>query len=193
MNSAHQGTILAVLFAVAMSLGSAPNASAESFNILWQKYGGKSAPVAERNQPLPLPPPIAERVRKPSEPTPQRVLIDRKLGNRFLVDGLVNGRNIEFVVDTGATTVAFTKADAERLGVTVHKLSYLGMGSTPGGATPVYRLPLTSVNVQGIIVRDIQAVVVPESTGRSLLGMTFLNRLKSFGVENGVMYLESAD
>lgn len=191
--SSHLGTTaLRVFCGIAMTVFVASDlssVSAAGFGELWDKYGGKSQTTTKTKE-IVLPAAPVMPAENAGGNANQRVFLDRGASGRFYVDGEINGRTIKFVVDTGATTVALTKADAERLGVTISRLRPLGLASSAGGPTRMYRLRLSSITIGNIAVRDIQAVVVPAASGRSLLGMTFLSRLKSYGVQNGKMYLE---
>ena len=97
-------------------------------------------------------------------------------GGHFLADGVVNGRPVRFVVDTGATAVALPASYAKRLGI-----DYLGgsriVARTAGGPVRVYRVSLDSVRVGAIDLRGVEAVVVEHGLDIPLLGMTFLNRV----------------
>jgi aspartyl protease family protein len=95
----------------------------------------------------------------------------------FEAGGLVNGRSIRFLVDTGANLVVFNSQQAKRLGI-----NYLdgqqGFASTASGVAPMYTLTIDSISVGGLELKDIRAGVIeggfPEIP---LLGMTFLSRL----------------
>lgn len=174
---------------VAFVAGSLPSVSATDFGDLWDKYGGKSRSSTAPNRPVEMPATSVTPTVKADGKSNQKVFLDRGASGRFYVDGEINGRTIRFVVDTGANVVALTRADAERLGVTISRLRPL-LASTAGGATKAYRLRLSSLKIGNIVVRDIQAAVVPAATGPSLLGMTFLSRLESYGERDGKMYLE---
>lgn len=177
---------------VAFVAGSLPSVSAADFGDLWDKYGGKSRSSTAPNRPVEMPATSETPTVKADGKSNQKVFLDRGASGRFYVDGEINGRTIRFVVDTGASKVALTREDAERLGVTISRLRPLGPANTAGGVTKAYRLRLSSLKIGNIVVRDIQAAVVPAATGTSLLGMTFLSRLESYGERDGKMYLEGA-
>jgi aspartyl protease family protein len=104
------------------------------------------------------------------------VLYENEVGF-FEAGGLVNGRSIRFLVDTGANLVVFNSRQATRLGI-----NYLsgerGFASTASGVAPMYTLNIDSISVGGLELKDIKAGVIeggfPEIP---LLGMTFLSRL----------------
>jgi aspartyl protease family protein len=92
----------------------------------------------------------------------------------------VNGRWIRFLVDTGASAVALTAADARRLGVDLDGLDYSRPVMTASGQTRAAQIRLDNVTVAGARVEDVDALVVREGLSTSLLGMTYLGRLSRF-------------
>ncbi len=102
----------------------------------------------------------------------------------YTVDGSINQFPVKFLVDTGATTMALNKHQAERLGLDYKLKSIEGMTSTASGITKAYYLTLKKVKVGGIELQDVGAVVIDGDFPLvSLLGMTFLNRVDM--VRNG--------
>ena len=97
----------------------------------------------------------------------------------FQVDARVDGRLIEFMVDTGASTIALRESSAARLGIFPKPGDYTGRTQTANGIAKVAPVMLGRVEVNGIIVRDVRAYVLPDSSlGVNLLGMSFLSRVK---------------
>jgi aspartyl protease family protein len=97
----------------------------------------------------------------------------------FWAEGLVNGKRVRFLVDTGASAVALTLADAQRLGV-ADDLDYSVEVSTANGKGRAAPVMLQSVSVAGAKVADVRAFVIEEGLDQSLLGMTYLGRLSRF-------------
>jgi aspartyl protease family protein len=109
---------------------------------------------------------------------------------QFRVDARVDGRNIDFLVDTGAFAVAIRESDAARLGIFPRASEYTGRSQTANGIAKYARARLNRVEVNGIIVRDVDAAVMAdESLKTNLLGMTFLSRVK-FSHDRGRLVLE---
>ena len=90
----------------------------------------------------------------------------------FVTPGTVNGQPVHFLVDTGATYVALSRAEATRLGVDYAKGAPI-LSSTANGVVRGWRVALASVRIADVMVRDVPAVVIDGSTG-VLLGMSFL-------------------
>ena len=96
----------------------------------------------------------------------------------FVVEGQVNGGVVRFLVDTGATTIALSSADATRLGID-YRRGERGLVGTANGTTVAYRVKLDTVRVGDIVVNNIEAAVLEgNSMPFALLGMSFLNRME---------------
>lgn len=92
----------------------------------------------------------------------------------------VNGTWVRFLVDTGATAVALTPADAARLGFDPADLDYQQKIVTAGGSSRAASVTLASVAVGDARIDDVSALVVEHGLDTSLLGMSYLGRLSRF-------------
>ena len=110
-------------------------------------------------------------------------------GGHFLTTGQINGRAVQFMVDTGATTVAMGQADADRMGIDYRTSPRRGFVDTANGRVPAYGVTLTSVRVGDVEVANVEATVLPASMPHVLLGNSFLTRFQ-MKRENDVMRLE---
>ncbi|MEJ5990496.1 TIGR02281 family clan AA aspartic protease [Ramlibacter sp. PS3R-8] len=117
-----------------------------------------------------------------------RIAITAGSGGHFLTQGAINGRAVQFMVDTGATSVAIGLRDAERLGIDYRK-GVPGMGSTANGTVPMWRVKLASVRVGDVEVYEVDAVVLGASMPYVLLGNSFLSRFQ-MKRENDLLVLE---
>ncbi|MBD3728964.1 MAG: TIGR02281 family clan AA aspartic protease [Sphingomonadales bacterium] len=115
--------------------------------------------------------------------------LDRSSDGHFYADALVEGAPVNFMVDTGASVIALTAADAESAGLTWDEGQIRQIGQ--GASGPVYGLPvrLGQVEIGGIVVRDVDAVIVPQGLGVSLLGQSFLSKLSNVSIEGNAMML----
>jgi aspartyl protease family protein len=93
----------------------------------------------------------------------------------FLTEGQVNGGNVRFLVDTGATMVALPGADARRLGIDYRK-GARDIIQTAAGPTVAYKVTLDTVRVGSIVINAVDARVIETGLPFALLGMSFLNR-----------------
>lgn len=97
---------------------------------------------------------------------------------QFITNGMINGRVVEFLVDTGANTVSMTAQDARRLGIDYQVDGTRGASATAGGIVTSWAVTLKSVQVGPIVVRNVQATVRESpDVAPILLGMTFLSRV----------------
>jgi aspartyl protease family protein len=94
----------------------------------------------------------------------------------FVVEGQVNGGTVRFLVDTGATTIALSSADAARLGID-YRRGERGLVGTANGTATAYRVKLDTVQVGGIVANNVDAAVLEGNLPMALLGMSFLNRM----------------
>jgi len=96
----------------------------------------------------------------------------------FLVDGQINGGAVRFLVDTGATQVSLSAADASRLGIDYRKGQRALMG-TANGTAIAYKVTLDTVRVGDIEINSVEAAVLEGAQiPFALLGMSFLNRME---------------
>jgi aspartyl protease family protein len=109
----------------------------------------------------------------------------------FHVDARVDGRPMQFVVDTGASTIALTARSAAQLGIHPAPRDFTDSSHTANGVIRVAPVRLSMVEVGGIMVRDVSAHVFPEDVlGENLLGTSFLSRLRRYEYANGRLVLE---
>jgi aspartyl protease family protein len=109
----------------------------------------------------------------------------------FIVRAEINGRDIVVMVDTGATAVALSYEDAQEAGLKPGSLDFNIPIATANGVGKAARVKLDRVEIDGVRVYDVDGLVLPEGALRgSLLGMSYLSRLRSFRVEDGVLHLE---
>lgn len=127
----------------------------------------------------------------PSQNTDGSVSVLRANDGHFLIEALVNQVPTQFMVDTGASKVALTIADARRLGIDVDQLSYNEPTYTANGLTFGASVQLNEIKVGNIIVHDVSASVCQNLSQPSLLGMSFLKKLKGFKIEGDHLTLVS--
>ena len=106
-----------------------------------------------------------------------RIVLTAGSGGHFTTQGSINGRTASFVVDTGATLVTMSAADAQRLGVN-YRAGEQGYSSTANGVVPAWRIKLASVRVGDVEIHDVDALVAPQPMPFVLLGNSFLARFQ---------------
>jgi aspartyl protease family protein len=110
-------------------------------------------------------------------------------GGHFRTVGQINGRSVQFLVDTGATAIAIGQAEADRLGIDYKNSTRRGFAETANGRVPAYGVMLTSVRVGDVEVANVEAIVLPAAMPDVLLGNSFLTRFQMRRV-NDTMRLE---
>lgn len=107
----------------------------------------------------------------------QRVVITADGRGHFLPQGQINGRAVQFLVDTGASQIAIGESEAKRLNLPYERGERVGV-QTANGQAIGYRLTLDSVRVGEVQVHAVQAIVIPQPMPFVLLGNSFLNRFQ---------------
>jgi aspartyl protease family protein len=134
---------------------------------------------------LPAPDPL------PAQAGPRSLNIPRDGRGHFLTDARIDGQRIAFMVDTGASVVALNETSAARFGLRPSRGEYNAAVTTANGTVKAARARLPMIDVGGLIVRDVDAMVLPdEALSENLLGLSFLSKLKRFEYANGQMVLE---
>lgn len=115
------------------------------------------------------------RAAGPGREAAGRVVLQADEGGHFIGNGSINGRSTRFMIDTGATLVALSQAEADRLGIAFRQ-GARGMANTANGEVPVHRVMLESVRVGAVEVPMLEAVIMPAAMPHVLLGNNFLER-----------------
>jgi len=106
--------------------------------------------------------------------------IPKARDGHFWANAVVNSKAVRLLVDTGATVIVLTPADAQRLGYAPATLTYDQKVVTANGETVAALVNLPSVGVGQSTVRNVDALVVKHGLTTSLLGMSYLGRLSRF-------------
>lgn len=122
---------------------------------------------------------------------PRTVVVERDRRGHFAVEGAVDGRRIHFMVDTGASVIALTERDAGRLGYHPATRDYTLKMRTANGIAQAAPVKLDMVEIGGVMVRNVDAIVMrEEALSENLLGLSFLSRLRRFEYREGRLVLE---
>ncbi|MEK1896230.1 MAG: TIGR02281 family clan AA aspartic protease [Rhizobium sp.] len=106
-------------------------------------------------------------------------------------DFRINGRQVQGLIDTGATYVALNESFARRLGYTGNQLDFRYSVDTANGQTKAAHITLDRVEIGGIRVRDVEAFVLKDDAlSSTLVGMSFLRKLASYSVADGSLSLK---
>jgi len=124
----------------------------------------------------------------PARGNGSRVVLEAGHGGHFISAGQINGKHVEFLVDTGATVVAMGRADAERIGIKPEVGRPVQM-NTANGVVIGHQVQLASVKLGDATLYDVPAVVMPTPMSHVLLGNSFLSRFQ-LKRENTTLTLE---
>ena len=114
----------------------------------------------------------------------------RKEGDgHYWATARVNGAVVKFLVDTGATMISLTKRDARKIGVDTDKLERVVDVRTAAGRVKAGTVFIEKIEIDGVALENVQAVVLDEGLEYSLLGMSFLNRLEGWDVTPGAIII----
>lgn len=103
-----------------------------------------------------------------------------------LLTAAVNGAPVRFLVDTGASLVILTAGDARTAGIQRSELAFNQVVQTGNGRVPAAFVLLREIRIEQLSIAKVQAAVV-DSLGQSVLGMSFLSRLKGFEMRDGIL------
>ena len=129
--------------------------------------------VIERQR-NPNPDPVADA--SASQPGVPQVVLRRNRSGHYVAGGRINGKPVVFLVDTGATDVALPLPLARRLGLALRPG---GISQTANGTVETWSARLDSVDLGGLVARNVRASVLPNMPGEEvLLGMSYLKHLE---------------
>jgi aspartyl protease family protein len=148
------------------------------------------APRLKEQAAAPAPVTVAVATPEPAPSTGSRAaFIDREDDGHFWTRADVSGTQVKFMVDTGASIVALTYFDAQRLGLKPEELDFDSEIRTAGGITYGAPVTLESIRVGKVEIENVNAVILRTELEQSLLGMTFLGELHSYEVRQGQMII----
>ena len=107
----------------------------------------------------------------------------------FVIDAVVEGVPLTFLVDTGATQIVLTLDDARQLGLQPHSLEFSQRFRTANGEVRGAPVRLRELRIGQFSLYDLDASVNEAPLAISLLGMSFLDRLDGYRVEDGRLIL----
>ena len=136
---------------------------------------------------------VVQPAYEPREPTSsgRSLMLESDRQGHFQVEARVEGRYIDFVVDTGASLVVLRESSAAQAGIRPQPHDYTATAVTANGKIKAAPAKIDRIEVGGITVYDVPAIVLPdEALGKNLLGVSFLSRLKRYEYANGRLVLE---
>jgi aspartyl protease family protein len=126
-----------------------------------------------------------------AQATARTLSISPDTRGHFATDGRIDGQRINFMVDTGASVVALNETSDASFGLRPVPGDYTSRVTTANGTIRAARARIAMIELGGLTVRDVDALVLPdESLSENLLGLSFLSKLKRFEYANGRLMLE---
>ena len=140
---------------------------------------------------IPDDPPAPEKLQPLGQAAPlatNTLTLRARADGHVFVTAMVNGAQIPFIVDTGATRVSLTHADALKAGV-AGALNYTIPVNIANGVTKAAPVMLQQIRIGGLVVDNVEGMVVQGEGGLSLLGQSFLKRLQGYQMRGDMLTL----
>jgi clan AA aspartic protease (TIGR02281 family) len=117
----------------------------------------------------------------PASPTHKEIVLSANAYGHFHAAAEINGQEVDFMTDTGATYVALAYETAQKLGLAPQNMRFTGRSTTANGVARVASTQIDAIRIGEITVRNVQAVVAePGRMAQNLLGMSFISQLTGF-------------
>ena len=152
-----------------------------------------AARVADRTLVEPAPQAAAAQADEQRSASVSRrtLTVDANRQGHFEVEARIDGRFVNFMVDTGASLVILRETDAANAGIRPMPRDYTATVSTANGKIKAAPAKIGRIEVGGITVYDVPALVLPDDVlSQNLLGVSFLSRLKRYEYAAGRLVLE---
>jgi aspartyl protease family protein len=107
----------------------------------------------------------------------RKIVLSSGPGGHFTTIGSINGQATQFLVDTGATSISISQAEADRMNLR-YRDGRRVMTQTANGSVPAHVLSLNSVRIGEVEVHNVEAIVIPGQMSHVLLGNSFLTRFQ---------------
>ena len=118
------------------------------------------------------------------------IVIPKEVDGHYHLTLTINDRDIEFLVDTGASDIVLTRQDAAHIGFDPDRLDYWGTANTANGTVRLAPVRLGTVRLGDLVDRNIRASVNYAAMEKSLLGMRYLSKFQSIEIKKNQMILK---
>lgn len=132
--------------------------------------------------------PLSPRASSAHSAKTEDVVLQRSSDGHFYADAEVNGTSVHFLVDTGASTVALSKDDAQRAGISFDPAHFELLGSGASGMVRGQTTTLRQIKLGSIAQSAVDGAVV-ENADVSLLGLPFLKNIDEIVIHKDEMIL----
>jgi aspartyl protease family protein len=116
-------------------------------------------------------------------------VLERAADGHFYAEVMVNGSPIRMLVDTGATSIALTTEDAQRVGLQFSESEFTGRAMTAAGEVAVKPISLDRVSMGPLEANAVDAAIISDGLSVSLLGQAWLKRVGNVTIEGDRMIL----
>ncbi|HEY4192427.1 MAG TPA: TIGR02281 family clan AA aspartic protease [Mesorhizobium sp.] len=179
--------ILAIFAALSASVSISYQSNPQLFERLLSSATSRETGVAK-------PAEIKLAARESNAATPQpagrKVLVPSDGRGHYVAAFKLNGRQVDALIDTGATLVAINTSTARRIGISLSTSDFNQSVSTANGVTRAAIVNLDTLQIGKIAIDDVQAVVLDDKALQTnLIGMSFLNRLGKFQAQDSTLLL----
>jgi aspartyl protease family protein len=116
--------------------------------------------------------------------------VPRALDGHYYLTAVVQGEQVRFLVDTGASDVVLTREDANRIGIDADSLFYSGRAGTANGEVSTAPVWLKTLEIGPVVDRDVRAHVNGGEMSVSLLGMDYLRRFARIEIAGDRLFLQ---
>ena len=118
------------------------------------------------------------------------IALPRAPDGHYYVTAEVNGTEIDFLVDTGASDIVLSRTDAARIGFDLDKLAFLGSARTANGVVPIAYSSLKTIRLGPYLDQGISVSINGGEMDKSLLGMSYLGRFGRIEIAQDQLILQ---
>lgn len=118
------------------------------------------------------------------------IVIERSSDGHFYADAAINGYDVNFLIDTGASSIALTGDDAAALGLDWDEYDLQVVGRGASGEVYGKHVVLEEVTLGDFTARNLRAAIIPKGLDRSLLGQAFLKTIDNVNISGDQMVLK---
>jgi aspartyl protease family protein len=127
---------------------------------------------------------------RPNDTSGRKVRLAADPRGHFTAEFTMNGRRVDAMIDTGATVVAINRSTARRIGISPAQMDFSEQVDTANGMARAALVTIDRLQIGQVSLDDVQAVVMDDKAlSGTLVGMSFLNRLGKYQVENGTLLM----
>ncbi|MER2534886.1 MAG: TIGR02281 family clan AA aspartic protease [Rhizobiaceae bacterium] len=179
--------LLGICIGSATSVPILYQANPESFHRLYGTVTGSAPPADGRIETVQR---IGRGGGPASNPSARKVSLEADGRGHFLGEFRINGRAVTAMVDTGATVVAMNLSTARRAGISVGPKDFRHKVTTANGEVRAAAATIATMQIGRIAIDNVEALVLEDKAlSGTLVGVSFLNRLSRYQVENGTLML----